>query len=151
MKKFRFSLDTVLDYRRQMQDSLQVELGAITAEVRRQEDAVNAAQRRYMEINQEYRKKKAAGLRIADIRGYETALEVQTAVIARELLQLQKLQKQMESKRQELVSAKQDASSVEKLREKKLRAYNKDLAKSEEQLIDDLVGARSAYAQGASL
>lgn len=151
MKKFRFSLDTVLDYRRQMQDSLQVELGAITAEVRRQEDAVNAAQRRYMEINQEYREKKAAGLRIADIRGYETALEVQTAVIARELLQLQKLQKQMESKRQELVSAKQDASSVEKLREKKLRAYNKDLAKSEEQLIDDLVGARSAYAQGASL
>ena len=85
------------------------------------------------------------------ISGYETALEVQTAVIARELLQLQKLQKQMESKRQELVSAKQDASSVEKLREKKLRAYRKDLEKSEEQFIDDLVGARSANAQGASL
>ncbi|KAF5069956.1 Flagellar FliJ protein [anaerobic digester metagenome] len=151
MKKFRFSLDTVLDYRQQVQDSLQVELSAITAEVHRQEGAVNTAQQRFMEINQEYREKKAAGLRIADIRGYETALEVQTAVIARELLQLQKLQKQMESKRQELVSAKQDASSVEKLREKKLRAYRKDLEKSEEQFIDDLVGARSANAQGASL
>lgn len=151
MKKFQFPLDTVLDYRRQVQDSLQVELGAVTAEVRRQEEVLSAARQRYSEINQEYREKKARGMRIAEVRGYETALEVQEAVIAGETAKLRKLQRQMEAKRRELVSAKQDASSVEKLREKKLRAYTKDLEKSQEQFIDDLVCARSGSARNASL
>ena len=57
----------------------------------------------------------------------------------------------MEAKRQELVSAKLDVSSVEKLREKKLQAYVKDVEKSEEQFIDDLVGARSNSGRSASL
>lgn len=151
MKKFQFPLDTVLDYRRQVQDSLQVELGAVTAEARRQEEILAAARQRYSEINQEYREKKVRGMRIAEIRGYETALEVQEAVIARETAKLRLLQRQMEAKRRELVSAKQDASSVEKLREKKLRAYTKDMEKSEEQFIDDLVCARGGSVRNASL
>lgn len=151
MKKFQFPLDTVLDYRRQVQDSLQVELGAVTAEARRQEEILAAARQRYSEINLEYREKKARGIRIAEIRGYETALEVQEAVIARETAKLRLLQRQMEAKRRELVSAKQDASSVEKLREKKLRAYTKDMEKSEEQFIDDLVCARGGSVRNASL
>ena len=151
MKKFQFSLDTVLDYRRQVQDSLQVELGALTAEVRRQEGVLAAAKQKYADINEEYREKKTGGMSIAEVRGYEIALEVQEKVIVREAGKLKALQRQAEAKRQELVGAKQDASSVEKLREKKLLAYTKDLEKSEEQFIDDLVGARRGAAQSASL
>lgn len=151
MKKFQFSLDTVLDYRRQVQDSLQVELGALTAEVRRQEGVLAAAKQKYADINGEYREKKTVGMSIAEVRGYEIALEVQEKVIVREAGKLKALQRQAEAKRQELVGAKQDASSVEKLREKKLLAYTKDLEKSEEQFIDDLVGARRGAAQSASL
>ena len=151
MKKFRFPLDIVLEYRRQVQDSLQVELGAAAAEVRRQEQVLENARRRYADINREYREKAALGLSIAEMRGYETGLKVQQGVIARELAQLETLRRRMEAKRQELVSAKLDVSSVEKLREKKLQAYVKDMEKSEEQFIDDLVGARSNSGRSASL
>lgn len=151
MKKFRFPLDIVLEYRRQVQDSLQVELGAAAAEVRRQEQVLENARRRYADINREYREKAALGLSIAEMRGYETGLKVQQGVIARELSQLETLRRRMEAKRQELVSAKLDVSSVEKLREKKLQAYVKDAEKSEEQFIDDLVGARSNSGRSASL
>jgi flagellar FliJ protein len=151
VKKFQFPLDTVLNYRRQVQDSLQVELGTFTAEVRRQEEVLAAARQRYSEVNEEYREKKAGGIRIAEVRGYEAALDVQEAEIARETAKLKKLQRRMEAKRRELVSAKQDASSVEKLREKKLRAYTKDMEKSEEQFIDDLVCAGRGSARDASL
>ena len=151
MKKFRFPLDIVLEYRRQVQDSLQVELGAAAAEVRRQEQVLENARRRYADINREYREKAALGLSIAEMRGYETGLKVQQGVIARELSQLETLRRRMEAKRQELVSAKLDVSSVEKLREKKLQAYVKDVEKSEEQFIDDLVGARSNSERSASL
>ena len=151
MKKFRFPLDIVLEYRRQVQDSLQVELGAAAAEVRRQEQVLENARRRYADINREYREKAALGLSIAEMRGYETGLKVQQGVIARELAQLETLRRRMEAKRQELVSAKLDVSSVEKLREKKLQAYVQDVEKSEEQFIDDLVGARSNSGRSASL
>lgn len=151
MKKFRFPLDIVLEYRRQVQDSLQVELGAAAAEVRRQEQVLENARRRYADINREYREKAALGLSITEMRGYETGLKVQQGVIARELAQLETLRRRMEAKRQELVSAKLDVSSVEKLREKKLQAYVKDVEKSEEQFIDDLVGARSNSGRSASL
>lgn len=151
MKKFKFSLDAVLDYRRQIQDSLQVELGTIMAMVRRQEEAVEAARQRYTEINEEYRQKKEAGMSIAEVRGYATALEVQEAVIRREEQALQKLQMQAEAKRNELVHAKQDASSVEKLRERKLADYQEAETKSEEQFIDDLVGARGRSRPDAAL
>lgn len=151
MKKFRFPLDIVLEYRRQVQDSLQVELGAAAAEVRRQEQVLENARRRYADINREYREKAALGLSIAEMRGYETGLKVQQGVVARELAQLETLRRRMEAKRQELVSAKLDVSSVEKLREKKLQAYVKDVEKSEEQFIDDLVGARSNSGRSASL
>ena len=151
MKKFRFPLDIVLEYRRQVQDSLQVELGAAAAEVRRQEQVLENARLRYADINREYREKAALGLSIAEMRGYETGLKVQQGVIVRELAQLETLRRRMEAKRQELVSAKLDVSSVEKLREKKLQAYVKDVEKSEEQFIDDLVGARSNSGRSASL
>lgn len=151
MKKFRFPLDIVLEYRRQVQDSLQVELGAAAAEVRRQEQVLEDTRLRYAGINREYREKAALGLSIAEMRGYETGLKVQQGVIARELAQLETLRRRMEAKRQELVSAKLDVSSVEKLREKKLQAYVKDVEKSEEQFIDDLVGARSNSGRSASL
>lgn len=151
MKKFRFPLDIVLEYRRQVQDSLQVELGTAAAEVRRQEQVLENARLRYADINREYREKAALGLSIAEMRGYETGLKVQQGVIARELAQLETLRRRMEAKRQELVSAKLDVSSVEKLREKKLQAYVKDVEKSEEQFIDDLVGTRSNSGRSASL
>lgn len=52
---------------------------------------------------------------------------------------LRDLQKQEEAKRKEVVEAKKDTSSIEKLREKKLEVYNKAVQKSEENLIDEFV------------
>ena len=40
MKKFRFSLETVMEYKQQVLDSLQAEHGAILAKVRRQEELI---------------------------------------------------------------------------------------------------------------
>ena len=40
MKKFRFSLETVLDYKQQVLESLQAEHGAILARIRQQEDHI---------------------------------------------------------------------------------------------------------------
>ena len=52
---------------------------------------------------------------------------------------LRELQKQAEKKREQVVEAKKETSSIEKLREKKLENYNKTVQKGEEALIDEFV------------
>ena len=55
---------------------------------------------------------------------------------------LEDLREQEEAKRSEVVEAKKETSSIEKLRERKLDGYNKALRKSEEAMIDELVSTK---------
>ena len=59
---------------------------------------------------------------------------------------MEELRKKEDAKRQEVVNAKIDTSSIEKLKEKKLELYNKEVAKSEEVLIDEFVSSARARA-----
>ena len=74
-----------------------------------------------------------------DALKYEQYLRAMERQIEEAHQLLQDLQKQEEAKRKEVVEAKKDTSSIEKLREKKLEVYNKAVQKSEENLIDEFV------------
>ena len=146
MKKFKFALDSVLSYKQQVLDALKGEHAAILAQVREQEDVLEAVWRDYRDCNEEYRRRKAEGLTIMDAMFYQNGLRVLEADIQRETDRLAELRKKEEAKRQEVVDAKIDTSSIEKLKEKKLDVYNKEVAKSEEDLIDEFVSSARARA-----
>lgn len=139
MKKFRFSLETVLDYKQQVLESLQAEHGAILARIRQQEDHIAELEAAYRHLSQEFNRRKAEGISVLDALKYEQYLRAGERQIEEAYEILRKLQKQEEEKRAQVVDAKKDTSSIEKLREKKLEAYNKTVQKSEEALIDEFV------------
>ena len=58
MKKFQFGLDTVLDYKTQILESLQAEHGAILAQVRKQEEVLRRLEHRYGQTNEAFCEKK---------------------------------------------------------------------------------------------
>ena len=89
--------------------------------------------------SQEFNRRKAEGISILDALKYEQYLRAMERQIEEAHQLLQDLQKQEEAKRKEVVEAKKDTSSIEKLREKKLEVYNKAVQKSEENLIDEFV------------
>ena len=70
---------------------------------------------------------------------YEQYLRSSERQIEDAYAHLAKLRAQAEKKRAEVVEAKKETSSIEKLREKKLESYNKAVQKSEENLIDEFV------------
>ena len=146
MKKFKFSLDSVLSYKEQILDALKGEHAAILAQVREQEDVLEAVWQEYRECNEEYRQRKAEGISIMDAMFYQNGLRVLEADIQRETDQLEELRRQEEAKRQQVVDAKIDTSSLEKLKDKKLELYNKAVQKSEEALIDEFVSSARARA-----
>lgn len=141
MKKFQFSLDTVLDYKQQVLDGIQNEYSALLLQVRRQEERLHREQQNYIELNQEFRQATSQGITVAAALNYENGLRFFEKRIAEEERLLAECQKKAEEKRKQLVAARQDTSSLEKLKEKKKEAYVKQVQKMEEQFIDELVSA----------
>ena len=144
MKKFKFSLDTVLSYKDQVLDALKIEHGVILAEIRAQEEVVEAAWRRYRDYDEEFREQKMNGISALDAMMYESALRAQELEIRRETEKLDALKEKEEKKRSEVVEAKKETASLEKLKERKLDSYNKTVQKGEEQMIEEYVSTQRA-------
>ena len=150
MKKFRFSLETVLDYKQEVLSALQAEHAAILARVHAQEDLLEELENYYRELDAEFTERKLEGITILDAMQYEQYLRATERQIEEAVEILKQLQAEAEAKRLEVVEAKKDTSSIEKLREKKLDSYNKAVQKSEELIIEEFVTtARVMAAQGA--
>ena len=151
MKKFRFSLETVLDYKQQVLDALQKEHGVIMAQVKEQEEYLAGLEADYRDMDAEFCQRKLEGITILDAMRYGQSLRAMGRQIQQAVYRLEELRRQEEAKRLEVVAAKQDTSSIEKLKEKKLDSYNKAVQKSEEAMIDEFVSTTRAMAalQGA--
>ncbi len=146
MKKFRFSLESVLDYKQQALDSLKREHGAVVAQVKAQEDYLAGLESDYREMDAEFCQRKLEGIAILDAMRYEQYLRAMERQIQQAILRLEDLRRLEEAKRAEVVSAKQDTSAIEKLKDKKLDSYNKAVQKSEEAMIDEFVSTTRAMA-----
>ncbi|MCI9075680.1 MAG: flagellar export protein FliJ [Dorea sp.] len=147
MKKFYFALDTVLRYKEQVLDGLKAEHARILAKVRECERAIEELERRHQECTEELRQNKMDGVTIREIHTYENYLESLGLQILQKKEHLKQLRVKEEAKRNEVVEAKKETSSIDKLKEKKLDAYNKEVQKEEEQFIEEFVATKSAMAK----
>lgn len=139
MKKFRFSLETVLEYKQQVLDNLQTEHGAILARIHEQERVIERMEADYSALSGEFNQHKAEGITVLEAMKYEQYLRSSERQLEQAYEHLRSLRMEEERKRNEVVEAKKETSSIEKLREKKLEVYNKAVQKSEEALIDEFV------------
>ncbi len=139
MKRFKFSLESILSYKQQVLDALLAEHGEILARVRAKEEELEMRRSEYRRCSEEYRQKMETGLAVTDARMYQSRFRAMEREIRRETLALEELRRKEEAKRAEVVEAKKESVSIEKLREKKLEAYHKEEAKSEERFIEDFV------------
>lgn len=151
MKKFRFGLETVLSYKQQVLDSLQIEHGVIMAQVRQQEELLRQMWQDYYDYSDEYSAKCAVGMEITEVLSSQANLRARERELQQETKVLEDLRKQEEDKRNEVIEAKKDTSSIEKLREKQLDAYQAAEAKMEERNVEEFVSGRSIVAAQANL
>ena len=149
MKQFRFGLDGVLGYRQQVLEGQQNEYAKALQRVREQQDRVEDAQARYQALNRRFREEAATGMTAADAMGFESGLRVLELEIAREMKSLQTLRQEAEEKRKRVLQAHMDAAVLERLKEKQQDAYRKEVQKSDERVIDELVSAEWAVRSGA--
>lgn len=147
MKKFFFSLDTVLSYKEQVLDGLKAEHARILAKVRECEREIERLEELHRECTVQFRKSQFNGIKINEIHTYENYLESLGLKIRKKREQLEQLKKREEAKRNEVVEAKKETSSIDKLKEKKRAEYDKELQKEQEQLIEEFVTTKRAMAK----
>lgn len=149
MKKFQFSLEAVLRYKQQALDARLGELSAVQAMVRRQEEILEQAQQRYDQQNREFSEKKRTGIVVSEALMYENGLRSLELEVQREADALAKLRRQEEEKRGQVIEAKKDTKSLEKLKDKKLDGYHETIRKSEELLVEEFVSTAMTMAAQA--
>lgn len=146
MKKFRFSLETVLDYKQQALDSLRAEHAAILAQVRAQEEVIEGLEEEHRQADEEFTQRKLEGINIVDAMSYETYLRSLEQKLREEYRKLERLRHMEEQKRTQVVEARKETATIEKLREHKLDSYRKAEQKAEEQRIEEFVSTARAMA-----
>lgn len=86
-------------------------------------------------------------MKISDIHTYENYLDSLGVKIRKKYEELAKLREKEEAKRSEVVEAKKETSSIDKLKEKKFKEYEKAVQKEEEQFIEEFVATKRAMAR----
>ena len=146
MKRFRFQLEPVLNYKLQNLDALLIELDMAQGRVMAQEYKRNEAYRRVEEYNAECARKKAEGMTVIEALEFENCRQVLRRRALLENDKLTELRREEEAKRSEVIEARKETHSLEKLRESRRSEYDMALAKEEEKSLDDLTAARRAAA-----
>ncbi len=139
MKRFRYGLETVLDYKGQVLDNLRSEHARIVQRVNQKQNEIRQLKHKLVEYEEEFDQTKRTGTSIENYLLYEMCIGKMEQTIDEEKERLKTLQKREEKKKEEVVEAKIDTSKFEKLKERQWNAYRKDEQKAEETFVEEFV------------
>ncbi len=147
MKKFFFSLDTVLNYKERVLDGLKAEHMKVLVQIRKCEEAIEELECVYEGSAKEFDEKKQLGIEVHDMYVYDNFLRSIRQRIVKKREELAELKIEEEKRREKVVEAKKESSSLNKLKEKQFEEYNKQVQKESEQMIEEFVSTQSAFAR----
>ena len=139
MKRFKYRLDTVLDYKIQVLDNLKSEHAVIMQSVNKKEAQITGLTRELIGYEAGFDELKETGATIENFRLFDLCIGRMEEMIDTEKEHLKVLQKQEDAKKKEVIEAKVDTSRYEKLKDKKYIEYQKAVAKAEEAFIEEFV------------
>ena len=139
MKKFKYSLETVYQFKLQVLDKVKEEYAIKQQEVLNQQSLINRLQEELFHYEEEFERVKQEGASIETIMMYVNGIERMEKRIGKEKDELIRRTVIAEEKKRELIKANVDTNAFEKLKEKKLEEYRVQGQKAEEQFIEEFV------------
>lgn len=142
MKKFRFTLEKVYEYKQQVLDVLKNEYATLTAEINKLNTSIAELEEQYKATNAELKEKlTCGGIRPNDISVFKTYLARLNAQIIQLCLRKKRLEEMREQKRNEILAANKEIMSLENLKSKQLENYKKAELKKQEIFIEEFVSS----------
>ncbi len=139
MKRFQYSLETVLNYKTQVLDGLKKEHAAIVKNVHDKKEEIRQLNGRLMDYEDSFNETKSGGASIETYLLYDMCIERMEERIEQEEERLAALKMKEEKKKSEVIDAKVDTSKFEKLKDKRLKEYRTAEQKEEEAFVEEFV------------
>ncbi|MCL4515982.1 MAG: flagellar export protein FliJ [Firmicutes bacterium] len=149
MRKFVFNLEKVLDFRKHQEDELSIQLALLRERLRREEEFLEFLRVQYRQTQAQLRQTGLGELameKILILRDFLAGLEIQ---ILHQSQVVAQAAAETEECRLKLLEARQNYKILEKLRERDLAAYQSEVLRQEQALLDE-IGAHGYIRNRAS-
>lgn len=143
MKIFEFPLDKVLNYKEQIENNLKSEHAQIIKSIADKEKEKQELEGIYAQKARQREQQMTGGLNAASLQMYDRYFQRIMTEVEEKQDVIERLRTREESKRKEVIHARMETASIEKLKEKKLQEYEQAVQKSEEQMIEEFVSNQS--------
>lgn len=144
-KTFKFRLQTILDYKQDLEDKEKEKLAKILAEL---EQAIiykkQLEQKRVQAKIEMKEKQKAGGVDVDTLRFYTNYLKKLDNDIIQATLNIETIKMKEKKQREALLKAAQERKTYEKLKEKHKEEFEAEEAEKERKLIDELATIKAA-------
>ncbi len=138
MRKFVFNLEKVLDFRKHQEDELSIQLALLKERLRREEEFLEFLRVQYRQTQTQLRQTGLGELameKILILRDFLAGLEIQ---ILHQSQVVAQAAEETEECRLKLLEARQNCKILEKLRERDLAAYQSEVLRQEQALLDEI-------------
>ncbi|MDY6843855.1 MAG: flagellar export protein FliJ [Thermodesulfobacteriota bacterium] len=134
---FKFQLEAVLNYRKLREEECEKQLGELNRLLHKEKQTLTSYVSSEKGYREELCKKQSYGITAFETQWYLSFFDMLTTKIKGQERIIKSTEKRIEEKRQELVKASQEKKIIEKLKEKKLNQFNKELNRKEQMLFDE--------------
>lgn len=134
----KFKLQTVLNYRQSLEDQAQQVLATSLQRKKELEAELQRQQKKLQQHDSELQQRQREGLTVAEIELFETPIQHCRCMMKQLRQQLDGLERQIISEREELLNAARDKQVMEKLKDKQEAEYRQELNRKEREILDEI-------------
>ena len=142
MKKFRYSMQSLLVIKQKLEDQAKAAYGAAKLRLNEEEERLAAMQRKREEYVEEKRRVMATRLDVPKLNRLQMAVEAMDDQIIRQKQQVKKAEMAVRAAEERLVESMTERKTQERLRENAFEVYRQEMNAEEQKEIDERTGFR---------
>ena len=139
MARFRFSMESVLNIKKKLEEQAKNEYGQANARLFREQEKLNTFLMRREEAKQKLKLILCETLSMTEIRKMEDAVEVLSFYVVQQQLEVKRCEKEVEIAREKLTEAMKELKIFDKLKEKAYEEFLKEENWKEQKEVDELM------------
>ena len=139
MARFRFSMESVLNIKKKLEEQAKNEYGQTNARLFREQEKLNTFLMRREEAKQKLKLILCETLSMTEIRKMEDAVEVLSFYVVQQQLEVKRCEKEVEIAREKLTEAMKERKIFDKLKEKAYEEFLKEENWKEQKEVDELM------------
>lgn len=142
MKKFEFSLERILNFKRTLYEKERNALAQLRAQRMALEQKKDSTIRQTLEMDAQFRVKAQSGISVEDVSGINYHRNNAERLVKQLSAEMSVLDVAIEKQLQVVVQLDKDVKGLEKLREKQWEEYTAEAMKEEQERVSEMVSSK---------